>query len=417
MKTRSALFFAIAAVLVVAGVLFMASLSMPPVSWESTFSRHDRMPYGSYLVNERLKDLFPGEKIAQGTKPASEELYEAVVAEEEADATTVSTAPGNIGAYLLIGSTYPVSEDDLDAILSYVRQGGTVVLSDLRQESDPLTRFLGLSRSYTLGKRDTTQEPHMTFVDVASGEKTTLPGEVLNYYFYQFGLIQKGKTLIENEFHEPVFVQIPYGAGNFYACAVPHLFTNYYLLKPGGDKLLASMLSHIPVTADAKVMWDESYKHVAQEREAQQRDLFQFIHKHPTLEWGFYLLLVLIGAYILSEMRRKQREIPVIEPLPNATLEFAGTIGSLYFRNKDHKNIAEKKIRYFHEYIRTRFFLRIHEADDTALEALAGRSGVAAEELMPLLRLMANIRQANQITEDDLVDLSARLDRFYQQTS
>lgn len=45
-------------------------------------------------------------------------------------------------------------------------------------------------------------------------------------------------------------------------------------------------------------------------------------------------------------------------PLPkNTTLEFVKTVGNLFYRTQNHKNIAHKKITYFLNYLRTHYRL------------------------------------------------------------
>lgn len=418
MKSRLLTLTVVLIGVLVAGFFVKGLLEEQPIVWESTYSRHDKQPYGSYLLYERLPDVFPKQKLSLSTEAATEKLRNAYSGEQGVD--HVSPAPDNIGAYLMIGNSYPMSDEDWQAVASYVRQGGTVFLASSFADDDPLMNFLNVKRTFTLYKdldgKDVDKigfihRPTKTTVQL----ETKAPNSLLGYSFDQLPSV--ADTVVTNQYGDPVFVKIPYGAGTFYTCAIPQLFTNYFLLKPGGSQLVGLMMSHVPHIPQSRVLWDEYYKHEGHEQKEMQQNLFRFIYKYPTLQWAFYLMLFLVGVYLLSELRRKQREIPIEEPLPNATLEFAGTIGSLYFRNGDHKNIAEKKIRYFHEFIRTRFYIRVNEGDEQTLQALAGRSGIPAEELAPLFHLIGRIRTNKTTTEEELIELSSRLDTFYKTTA
>ena len=54
---------------------------------------------------------------------------------------------------------------------------------------------------------------------------------------------------------------------------------------------------------------------------------------------------------MIFNAKRRQRVVPIINPLPNTTLDFTKTIGNLYYQEGNHQNIVDKKIIYFLEKI------------------------------------------------------------------
>lgn len=54
--------------------------------------------------------------------------------------------------------------------------------------------------------------------------------------------------------------------------------------------------------------------------------------------------IFLIGLLIVSYLKRKQRIIPVIRPLENSSIDFARTVGGLYYEYKDYYDLITKKI-------------------------------------------------------------------------
>ncbi len=76
------------------------------------------------------------------------------------------------------------------------------------------------------------------------------------------------------------------------------------------------------------------------------------------LKWAYYIALIGCLLYILFEGKRKQRAIAVITPLKNQTLSFVRTIANMYYEKGESTEIAQHKIDYFLEYIRTRFYLQ-----------------------------------------------------------
>jgi hypothetical protein len=116
-------------------------------------------------------------------------------------------------------------------------------------------------------------------------------------------------------------------------------------------------------------------------------------------------------VFIVFEARRKQRAIPIIKPLANASLEFAGTIGTLYFQRGDHKNIAEKRIHFFYDYVRTHFFLSGREID--FVDKLSLKALKPLVEVEALVNSIIACQQANSISVSQLTDLNKKIESFY----
>ena len=83
--------------------------------------------------------------------------------------------------------------------------------------------------------------------------------------------------------------------------------------------------------------------------------MLRFLFTTPSLTWAYYLTLAGLGLFMIFESKRRQRVIPVIEPVKNKSLEFVETVGQLYYQQADHASIAEKKIQYWLAYVRQRF--------------------------------------------------------------
>jgi hypothetical protein len=115
---------------------------------------------------------------------------------------------------------------------------------------------------------------------------------------------------------------------------------------------------------------------------------------------------------MVFEAKRKQRIIPVIKPLANSTLEFVSTIGNLYYQRGDHKNIAEKKIQFFFEYIHSHYRIPVMQRDDTFINTLIKKTGMEPSTCRQLVLLINQIAGSEKISKDELIALSALLDKF-----
>jgi hypothetical protein len=156
------------------------------------------------------------------------------------------------------------------------------------------------------------------------------------------------------------------------------------------------------------VIWDEYYKVGKGERESPLR----FILSRTALAWAYGITIVSLLCYVLFEAKRRQRIIPVVSPPQNATLEFVDTIGRLYYQHGDHKNLAQKKITYFMESIRTRFYLKTGILDEEFVDRLSEKSNVEREQVKMLISLIRKISESDSVSEDMLIRLSDMIERF-----
>ncbi|HWZ22232.1 MAG TPA: hypothetical protein VNW06_06230, partial [Cytophagaceae bacterium] len=182
-------------------------------------------------------------------------------------------------------------------------------------------------------------------------------------------------------------------------------FTNYNMLLEDNAEFISASLSYLPVR---DTYWDEYYKNY---REID-NDNLRFIKSQPPLFWAYYVALFSAIVYIVFETKRRQRIIPVVEPPRNTTVEFVSTIGRLYFQKGNHKDIASKKIYYFLEYIRAKFYVTTNVFDKEFIDKLAERSGLDKTKVSQLFALIQNLQQARGVSQKDLMELNKRIEEF-----
>ena len=111
-------------------------------------------------------------------------------------------------------------------------------------------------------------------------------------------------------------------------------------------------------------------------------------------------------------LRFMQRIIKVIKPLENTSIEFTKTIGDLYFQHKDYGNVISKKITYFLEVVRSRFYLNTNEIDDEFVKKLALKSGNNLEKTKELIQYIKQLKGKTFHTEQDLLTLNKLMEEF-----
>jgi hypothetical protein len=209
----------------------------------------------------------------------------------------------------------------------------------------------------------------------------------------------------------PNFIKVTCGEGAFFVHAAPLCFTNYFMLKEGNSDYTAKALSYIPATVQT-IIWDEYYK---LGRSGAATPL-RFFLSNNYLCWALWLSILLLLFFVLFNVKRRQRIIPIITPLQNATLDFVKTIAGVYFNQKDNSAIAHKKLQYWLDYVRQHFYLSTTTLNDEFVQVLAKKSGIGIGYIESIVHYIA-IVESTAINDKLLLEISATVDEFYTQAA
>lgn len=385
-------FIIIFSVLLVLYVL-MEVYKPKPIDWSVTLSKDDKIPYGGYIIYQRLKDFFPAMPHRSFRTP----LYD-----------QVNNFNSNNTAYLILTPQFEPSGADLKEMKRYLSEGNHVFLSANEFAKNFLDTFqLKTDARITYGKQDSTS---INFVNTSVKSPA-------NYTFYRstidqyFSRIDTASTIVAgvNNHREANFIKIPVGNGALFVHANPICFSNYFLLHKDNASYAAKALSYIPANVSA-IYWDEYYKL----GRAGATTPLRFLLSNQYLRLALWLALAGIVLYVIFQMKRKQRIIPVIEPLKNSSLDFIKTVSGVYYNEKNNNSIADKKITYFFEFIRQRFNLATGVLDEQFTEQLSRKSGVEKQYVSELVALITNLPK-QEINDKLLLLVNHKIDNFYKQ--
>ena len=94
-------------------------------------------------------------------------------------------------------------------------------------------------------------------------------------------------------------------------------------------------------------------------------------------------------------------------------MDFISTIGSLYFLQHDHGKLCKKQGKLFLNYIRTHYDIPTQNLDEQFTKRLSAKSEVSEDIIDKILTLWNNLKLANQVTENTMVDFYKLLNHFY----
>lgn len=382
-------------------ILILVEYSAPqPIDWRHTYSKKDKIPYGNFLLFELLEEFFA---------PPVQSNYKTFYESE-----TSLINPDSSSLLLVICENFRTDSLDTDVLLQTVFNGSDVMIAstDFGQFlSDTL--HIDVSRNFTFLGQNNQDDVHATdSLGIRLLNKATLQDSAYYYFrsgttaFYFNELDSVNAFVIgENSEGSPNFAKVSFGKGNFWLHSNPLVFTNYSMVQEQQREYIEAALSYLPQKA---VIWDEYYKVGRNEI----RTPLRFILSNEALRWAYYTLIVIIFLFVIFQGKRKQRIIPVITPPKNTSLEFVETIGELYFQQKNHADLAHKKILFFKDYLRSSFFINTQELKGQNSKKVAMRSGLAEEKVLKLFQLITKLESQQTLSEQELKHLSEQIEQF-----
>lgn len=358
-----------------------------PLDWSDTYSPEGKNPYDTYIAYHNLPALFPGAEIVFSRYSIQEQL---------------GSLPENQSvSYLFINRTFTATPSEQESLFRFVEKGNSLFIAAETIESSFL-ETLKLQNEYVYSN------PEHSLTCAGLSDSATYRFSGREGYFV-LDSVFKGSVLGKlNENGNPDFVAVPHGKGYFYLNLNPRAFTNYHVLDSAGAGYFYKALSYLPDRGET-VVWD-AYKTLGRRGE---HSLFRVILEYPALRWAFYLLLLGVLVWVVFSVKREQRPIPVILPQENKMLDFVASVSSLYYKQKDHYRIAEKKIEFFLEKIRSYYKVRTDELDANFVRLLAERSGIAESQVKHLVNMIDTIRNTREVDVEKLRELVKATERFW----
>ncbi|MCP4136787.1 MAG: hypothetical protein GY754_37805 [bacterium] len=338
-----------------------------PIDWSHSFSKKDTIRYGNYILFDLLPVLFPNKNItAQYDSP-----YDSFSGKKIFQKNLI-----------IINKTFRPGDRETSELFGFVYAGNELFIA---------AHEIGGGFAHNLGIE----------ISIAPPRRTA------GYYVSSYN--KEGAVVLgSDENGNANFIKISYGKGHVYVNTVLLAFTNYNLLREKNYEYVFKSLSYLP---EQDTLWDEFYK----PGRAAAATPLRYILSKKGLQWSHYTLLCGLVLFVVFGGRRRQRVIPIIEPLKNTTLEFIETVGRLYFRRGDHKNIAEKKIVYFLDHIHSRYYIDALHVDSDLYANLAAKSGMSESDMEQLFEYITTIRNSPAVSSKQLFELNKRIENFWAQ--
>jgi hypothetical protein len=383
-----------------------------------TLWRNDKIPYGTYYAHENLARIFP-EATIENIKTSPDPYHK----ENTRDIFEHTYNPkANKTCYVIIANAVMPDDKEMEGLFDMVSKGTQVFISSSSIDEN-LLDSLQLKASLYTGFFNGHDSLTVRVFDPVSWQESrySYPGMALDNYFSN---VDSSITTVlgKNKEGKANFVKIAYESGGaFYIHLAPMSLTNFFLLHKENKGYYDQVLSWMPRNAEL-VRWDDYFRNSVKGngkgsggRSA--KGLFDsggWLMSQESFAWALSLLLLLLLLVYLFESKRKQRIIPVIPPVKNASLDFVKTIGRMYFQRKDNKDLAHKMLVHFLGYVRSRYNIRATVLDSDFVQRLTYKSGYDQRAVQLLVYDLQYAQDAPQVSDHALLELNHKLETFYQ---
>ena len=389
-------------VAVVVGLLALVLLSSPVgVDTRIRLEREGTAPFDAEVFYELLPGWI-GAPVSTVGEPPFVHL---------ADTTLTGTT------YLFLTRSFEPGEAEAERLLAYVERGNTLFVA-AHAIGGPFARAIG-SPDSTVGPLGTPwgMDALMNgYLGMADSLRLEAPGVQGTYRFpvgvqssELFGMDPARTEVLgtSGDGDGATLLRVRVGAGMVVVSSTPLAFSNAALVGEGDGAAYASaVLASLP---RQPVLWDDYKKPYR----SQAQTPLRYVVNSPGLAGAYWLLLALGVLFLLFRGRRWQRAIPVVTPPPNAQREFAQTVGRLHFTHGDTARLAERAERVLLDKLRTRLRMVDPDFSEETARRAARRAGIGETEAVALFARIRRLQKTSNPSGADLVDLDARVDRFF----
>lgn len=371
-------------------ILAIVEYSKPrPVDWRQTYDYSHKIPYGAYIFRNTLDEIFPNGNIEEN-KNTVYEYYNSNIKKKR--------------NYIFLTFNLEVDVNEVNTLFKLVEEGNNVFIA-AEYISDTLASLLNID--YTNILVDYIKYDSIIFTnDNFKQKQFSFITDKIDFNSLTKFDTANATVLAHTVKNKAVFIKQSINEGNFFLFFAPQVFTNYSMVTLKNYRAAFNALSYMP---DFDVVLCNYYKPYKTENTS----VFKYIFQNPSLRHAFNVFMYSFLIYFLLHLKRRQRIIPVLTAHRNTTLDFAYTLGRLYYKSKNNKDIILKKFNYFNEFLISKYYLSFFETELLDCQKIAEKTGVPINTVEALCAAQRNIKNEKNISDEQLLALNKHFEDFY----
>ncbi|MCU0333840.1 MAG: hypothetical protein MUF62_02190 [Chitinophagaceae bacterium] len=366
-----------------------------------TYSPSDKNPFGGYLAHALIDSTWQNTGTSKN-RLAFNKWYDKRAEED---------GLGSNEVYVIMAEAVEAYDAEASALRRYMERGNTVLIITDRI-SEILSETLNLQLKDNLPSLPFLQRLGMSNTGMQLTD-SLLPAELRRSYQYFFRPMANSIKLTRpadssvvvglgiNESETVWRLQI--GAGQLVVAANAAVASNYFLAQAKNYQLLQALMSYFP--PDPAQVTVDAFYYKYPYRQPEDYSVFQALLAIPPLRWAFWLLIALGIIWVLSNLRRQQKMIPILAPNVNSTVSFIETIAQLYFNKQDHGNIARKITAHFTDQLRRNYYMQpLTDAREWPV-MLSRKTGMELADAQRAAELMQKAHAGETFSATELLEL------------
>lgn len=224
------------------------------------------------------------------------------------------------------------------------------------------------------------------------------------FTFVKPGVEVLGKTVEKNNTGQANFIKVKFGKGSIYVHCEPLFITNYYLLKRGSVQYAQDVFSYLD---DRETVW------FVKSSSKTSQFFLRFILSNPALKYAWWVFLGGLVLFIFFNAKRKQRIVPIVEPLKNTSVDFVKSIGNLYLQEGDFHDMMAKKAQYFLNKVRMDLLIDTQKLDEEFEKKLQLKTGKPIEMISEATHFIKKaLDPYAAVMKEDLAKMNKLLDQI-----
>ncbi len=375
-------------------LLILLKLYLPEeISWEANLSAEEKTPYGTWVMHRSMSDLFGQDNV----KATDQSFYDFYLNTPLDTFNVVKIRPG-----------INPSRESLEYMLAHVEEGNTIFLSAF-SFGHLLMDTLGIEAIYNYSGKKKDQKLKLRLKEYPEAESEIRVQFTSETYFLlsvDTGQIDILGTTGNNL---PNYLRVTHGKGSIFLHSSPLAFSNYHILRDDTRAYAEQVLTALP--AEEVVWMDESM--LISNATA---NPLRYVLSVKTLRIAWYLLIFTALLYLLFNIKRRQRAIPVAGKPPENALLYVKSVTRLYLHDGHHKAVAMKKIRHFKAFLKDRFYLRTMDFSENDAILISKKSKYDLKKLKALFAGINSVQQSGKITAGRLIAMDKDIESFKTET-
>jgi hypothetical protein len=227
----------------------------------------------------------------------------------------------------------------------------------------------------------------------------------------------RSNVVLSIEESTPISIYTPFGEGYIIYTPYFDLFDNYNMIARSGH-LVSQMISFMQ---PGKTLWID--KSPVNDDDG----FLRVVQRGGPLSWAYYTALIGSILFLVSNSRRRQRAVPVLEEKTNDTLLLATNISKMYRQSEGYHKLAVKRYKHWLLFVQRKFGIRLAEQEEdnplnitrNPIGQLSKKSGYPETAIKRIINDYRRITISNRegkISRKQFMEFNNLIDGFYKST-